>query len=75
MTLKINYLKKKIGNSSTNLVFFTNDKFKIDNIKKNFSSTEFTYVKDLLRISDLKKNIFVFEVNSKKKNCTYINQR
>ena len=67
MTLKINYLKKKIGNSSTNLVFFTNDKFKIDNIKKNFSSTEFTYVKDLLRISDLKKNIFVFEVNSKKK--------
>ena len=63
MTLKINYLKKKIGNSSTNLVFFTNDKFKIDNIKKNFSSTEFTYVKDLLRISDLKKNIFVFEVN------------
>ena len=67
MILKINYLKKKIGNSSTNLVFFTNDKFKIDNIKKNFSSTEFTYVKDLLRISDLKKNIFVFEVNSKKK--------
>ena len=58
MILKINYLKKKIGNSSTNLVFFTNDKFKIDNIKKNFSSTEFTYVKDLLRISDLKKNIF-----------------
>jgi len=67
MTLKINHLKKKISNSSTNLVFFTNDKFKIDNIKKNFSSTEFTYVKDLLRTSDIKKNIFVFEVNSKKK--------
>ena len=67
MTLKINHLKKKISNSSTNLVFFTNDKFKIDNIKKNFSSTEFTYVKDLLRTSDTKKNIFVFEVNSKKK--------
>ena len=67
MTLKINHLKKKISNSFTNLVFFTNDKFKIDNIKKNFSSTEFTYVKDLLRTSDTKKNIFVFEVNSKKK--------
>ena len=67
MTLKINHFKKKISNSSTNLVFFTNDKFKIDNIKKNFSSTEFTYVKDLLRTSDIKKNIFVFEVNSKKK--------
>ena len=67
MTLKINHLKKKISNSSTNLVFFTNDKFKIDNIKKNFSSTEFTYVKDLLRTSDIKKNILVFEVNSKKK--------
>ena len=67
MTLKINHLKKKISNSFTNLVFFTNDKFKIDNIKKNFSSTEFTYVKDWLRTSDTKKNIFVFEVNSKKK--------
>ena len=67
MTLKINHFKKKISNSSTNLVFFTNDKFKIDNIKKNFSSTEFTYVKDLLRTSDIKKNILVFEVNSKKK--------
>ena len=67
MTLKINHFKKKISNSSTNLVFFTNDKFKIDNIKKNFSSNEFTYVKDLLRTSDIKKNIFVFEVNSKKK--------
>ena len=67
MILKINHLKKKISNSSTNLVFFTNDKFKIDNIKKNFSTTEFTYVKDLLRTSDIKKNILVFEVNSKKK--------
>ena len=67
MSIKINYPKKATGKSSTNLVLFADEKFNISKLKKYISNTEFTYINDLLKTSDLKKNIFVFEVNSKKK--------
>tara|TARA_Y100000591_G_scaffold327630_1_gene352503 strand:- start:395 stop:1849 length:1455 start_codon:yes stop_codon:yes gene_type:complete len=65
MSIKINYLKTGI-NPSSNLVLFTDEKFKIDRLRKNLSETEFSYINDLLKKSDLKKNLLVFEVNSKK---------
>ena len=67
MTVKINYSNKAISKSSGNLVLFTDEKFNIDNLKKYTSNTEFPYIKDLLKTSDLKKSIFVFEIHSKKK--------
>ena len=67
MSVKINYLKKKISTISSNLVLFSNDKFNISNLKKILSIAEFNYINDLLKSSDLKKNLLVFEVNSKKK--------
>jgi leucyl aminopeptidase len=67
MSIKINYSKKTISKSSSNLVLFSNDKFNISGLKKNLSNSEFSYINDLLKTSDLKKNLFVFEVNSKKK--------
>ncbi len=67
MSIKINYSKKTISKSSANLVLFSNDKFNISGLKKNLSNSEFSYISDLLKTSDLKKNLFVFEVNSKKK--------
>ena len=68
MSIKINYSKKKTaGKSSGNLILFTDEKFNISNLKKYISSTEYSYIKDLLKTSDLKKSIFVFEINSKKK--------
>jgi leucyl aminopeptidase len=67
MSVKINYLKKKISTISSNLVLFSNDKFNISNLKKILSNGEFNYINDLLKSSDLKKNLLVFEVNSKKK--------
>ena len=67
MSVKINYLKKKISTFSSNLVLFSNDKFNISNLKKILSIAEFNYINDLLKSSDLKKNLLVFEVNSKKK--------
>ena len=67
MSIKINYSNKAINNSSTNLALFTDEKFNISNLKKYVSNSEFSYINDLLKTSDLKKNIFVFEVNSKKK--------
>ena len=67
MTIKISYSKKTINKSSSNLVLFTNDKFGINGLKNNFSNSEFSYINDLLKTSDIKKNLLVFEVNSKKK--------
>jgi len=67
MSIKINYPKKSISKISANLVLFSNDKFNISNLKKYLSKSEFSYINDLLKTSDLKKNLFVFEVNSKKK--------
>jgi len=67
MSIKINYSNKSISKSSANLVFFTDEKFNIGNLKKYISSNNFSYTDDLLKESDLKKNMFIFEVNSKKK--------
>ena len=67
MSIKINYLNKNISKSASNLVLFSNEKFNISAIKKHLSNLEFSYIYDLLKTSDLKKNMFVFEVNSKKK--------
>ena len=67
MTLKINYLKRSISKTSSNLVLFSDEKFNIKNLKKNFSNFEFNFIQDLLKTSNLKKNLLVFEISSKKK--------
>ena len=67
MSIKINYSNKAISKSSANYVLFTDEKFNINNLKKYISNTEFSYINDLLKTNDLKKKIFVFELNSKKK--------
>ncbi len=66
MTVKINYTNLK-GKISTNIVLFVNDKFSTKGLNKFLSNEEFNYINDLLKTSDLKKNIFIYEVNSKKK--------
>ena len=67
MTIQINYKNRGIKNPSTNIVLFADEKFNIGNLKKYISISEFSYINDLLKNSDLKKNLFVFEVSSKKK--------
>ena len=67
MAVKISYSKNKVSKSSSNIVLFSNDKFNISELKKYLSSSEFSYINDLLKSNDLKKKILVFEVNSKKK--------
>ena len=67
MTIKINYSKKANTKILSNTVLFVNDKFNTAHLKKYITNSEFSYINDLLKTSDLKKNIFVFEVNSKKK--------
>ena len=67
MTVKIEYSKKAFSQSSSNLVVFSNDEFKNRDFKKHLSNSEFEYINELLKTSDLKKNLFIFEINSKKK--------
>ena len=67
MPIKINFSNKVSSKSSANAVLFADEKFNTNGLKKYLSNTEFSYINDLLKSSDLKKNMFVFEVNSKKK--------
>ena len=67
MSIKVNYSNKTINKPSANLVLFADEKLNISGLKKYLSNSEFSYINDLLKTSDLKKNLFVFEVNSKKK--------
>ena len=67
MSIKINYSNKKNSKSLSNIVLFADEKFNITSLKKHLPNSDFSYINDLLKTSDLKKNIFVFEINSKRK--------
>ena len=67
MSIKISYHQKTTKNISSNTVLFSDDKFKLNSLKRYLSNTEFSYINELLKSSDLKKNLLVFEVSSKKK--------
>ncbi len=66
MSVKISYTKSN-KNPSGNIVLFVDEKFNCKNIKRYISPSEFSYINDLLKTCDLKKNIFIFELNSKRK--------
>ncbi|MDC0921717.1 leucyl aminopeptidase [Candidatus Pelagibacter sp.] len=66
MTIQINYKASNLKKGSSNLVLFVDEKFNISGLKKHISNSEFSYISDLLKNSDLKKNLLVFKINSKK---------
>ena len=69
MSIKINYKKStQKKKTSSNLVLFVDEKFNSGPLKKYIPNSESSYITDLLKTSDLSKNLFVFELNSKKKN-------
>jgi len=67
MTVQVLYKNTSSKKSLANLVLFTDENFNINALKKHISSGEFSYIKDLLKTSDLKKNLLVFEISSTKK--------
>ena len=67
MTININFKKNVQKKISANIVLFVDEKFNTNPLKKYISSSEFSYITDLLKTSDLSKNLFVFELSSKKK--------
>ena len=67
MSIQINYKDNGLKKPLTNLVLFTDEKFSLTNLKKYISNIEFTYINDLLKSCDLKKNLLPFNISSKKK--------
>ena len=67
MSIKINYLKKVNNRPSTNVVLFCKEKFKIENLKRYLNDIEFSYIENLLKNSDLNKDLLIFELSAKKK--------
>ncbi len=68
MTVQINYKNSLSKKNSCNLVLFVDEKFDISKLKKHISSSEYSFISDLLKITDLKKKIVTFDLSSKKKN-------
>ena len=66
MSIKINYKNNNLNKSLMNLVLFVDENFDIKGLKKYISNSEYSYIADLLKNSDLKKDLLFFEVNSKK---------
>jgi leucyl aminopeptidase len=66
MSIQINYKNSNQKKPAANLVLFSDEKFNISSLKKHISTVEFSYISDLLKTSDLKKNLLFFEINSKK---------
>ena len=66
MTIQINYKTSNLKKISSNIILFVDEKFNISGLKKYVSNSEFSYISDLLKNSDLKKDLLVFEINSKK---------
>ena len=66
MTIQINYKSTGFKKSINNLILFVDENFNINALKKYISNNEISYISDLLKNSDLKKNLLVFEINSKK---------
>ena len=67
MSITINFKNNNTKKNSANLVLFTDEKFNVGSLKKYMSGSEFSYISDLLKNSDLSKNLLVFELSSKKK--------
>ena len=66
MSIQINYKNKGSKNPAANLVLFVEEKFNINSLKKFISNIEYNYIFELLKTNDLKQDILVFEINSKK---------
>ena len=67
MSVKINYQTALFKKKSSNLVLFIDENFNITDLKKFISSGEYSFVEDLLKIIDKKKDIFAYDINSRKK--------
>ena len=66
MTIQINHKSNSFKKTSDNTILFVDENFNIDGLKKYISSNEFTYISDLLKTCDLKKNYFISRLIQRK---------
>ena len=66
MPIKINYINKLTKKSQINIALFVDEIFNIKHLKNLITQAEFLYISDLIKTSDLKKKLLIFEINSKK---------
>ena len=66
MAVQINYKTGSFKKNITNLVLFVDENFNINGLKKHVNNIEFSYISDLLKNADLKKDLLLFKINSKK---------
>ena len=64
MTVQILY---KNNDNSKNQVLFVEENYNTNTIKKHLSGVELSYIKEILKNSDLKKKILSLDLNSKKR--------
>ena len=67
MTISINYKNGSSKKNSTNLVLFLDEKLNISNIRKFISSSEYTFISDMIKIKSPKNQIVSFDISSKRK--------
>ena len=67
MSIKISFKKSISQKTSSNLVLFVDEKYNTKLIREYISNSEFSYISDLLKTSDLNQKILIFDLNSKKK--------
>ena len=75
MSIKINYKTDTSKKNSRNLVLFVDEKFTVSKLKKYILSSEYSFILDLLKTTDLKKKIIIFDISSKKKNNINFNNK
>jgi len=50
MSVKINYKSASTKQKNSNLVLFVDEKLNISGLKKHISSSEFSYISDLIKV-------------------------
>ena len=63
MSVEIIYKKKSPNKKSSNHILFVDEKFDISSLKKHILGTEYSFISDLIKIRDLKKRIFIFDIS------------
>ena len=66
MTVQINYKNSGFKNTANNLVLFIDENFNMKSLEKIISKTEHSYINELLKSSDLKKEILFLILIQKK---------
>ena len=67
MSVKINYSNSSSKKNSSNLILFSDENYNISGLKNYISSSEYSFIADLIKTKDLKKKILSFDVSSKRK--------